>query len=205
MGKARKQLVFVDVDTQRDFMEPGGALYVPGASEIVENLRRLTDFARKNQIPIIATADAHTPEDPEFDSFPPHCVKGSSGQQRIEATAVEGAAVIGDEQTDPAVADKLRTAGAVVIEKRTYDAFTNPNMGKLIDSLGEANYIVYGVATDYCVKKAVEGLLRMNRPVAIVVDAVRAVDPAAGRKVLDELAARGATLTTTDAVCSEPH
>ena len=31
-------LVFVDVDTQRDFLEPTGALYVPGSTEILANL-----------------------------------------------------------------------------------------------------------------------------------------------------------------------
>ena len=33
-------LVFFDVDTQRDFMEPDGALYVARATEIIPNLAR---------------------------------------------------------------------------------------------------------------------------------------------------------------------
>jgi nicotinamidase-related amidase len=62
--------VFVDVDTQVDFLDPAGALFVPGSTEIVPNLARLTRFAREHGIPILASADAHTPDDPELTSFP---------------------------------------------------------------------------------------------------------------------------------------
>ena len=43
--------VFVDIDTQRDFLEPTGALYVPGSTEIVPRLAKLTRFARDHQDP----------------------------------------------------------------------------------------------------------------------------------------------------------
>ena len=45
-------LVFVDIDTQRDFLEPDGALFVPGSAAILENLARLTNFARSRGIPV---------------------------------------------------------------------------------------------------------------------------------------------------------
>ena len=43
--------VFVDIDTQRDFLEPAGALFVPGSTAIVPRLARLTRFARDQGIP----------------------------------------------------------------------------------------------------------------------------------------------------------
>ncbi len=203
MEAEHRRIVFVDVDTQRDFMEPAGTLYLEGASEIVANLRRLTDFARRHGIPIIATADAHSSDDREFDTFPPHCVKGSRGQGRIDATAVPEAELIPAEQQDRAAVEKLQRTGAVIVEKTTYDPFTNPNMQELVESLGQAEYVVYGVAIDYCVKKAVEGLLHARKPVTIVVDAVRAVDPAEGQRVLDELVSQGARLATTDELLAQ--
>src|SRR5512137_1459018 len=81
-----KSLFFMDVDTQRDFMLPDGALYVPGAERIIPRLRRLFDFARKHGITIVSSADAHTPKDPEFEQFPPHCVQGTAGQRKIDET-----------------------------------------------------------------------------------------------------------------------
>ncbi len=80
-------LIFVDIDTQRDFLEPSGALYVAGSEAIVANLRRLSEFAREHGIPVLATACAHTPDDPELRVFPPHCLIGTPGQGRIAATA----------------------------------------------------------------------------------------------------------------------
>ena len=51
-------LVFVDIDTQRDFLEPTGALYVPGSAEILAQLGRLdrvrppTIRSRSSQRPV---------------------------------------------------------------------------------------------------------------------------------------------------------
>ena len=85
-GVNMKNLFFLDVDTQRDFMLPTGALYVPGAERILPKLRRLFDFARKNEISILSSVDAHVPDDPEFKQFPPHCVQGTEGQRKVDET-----------------------------------------------------------------------------------------------------------------------
>ena len=79
-------LVFVDIDTQRDFLEPSGALYVAGSQEILPNLERLTRFAQTHRIPILATACAHSADDPELTQFPPHCMAGTEGQKRVSET-----------------------------------------------------------------------------------------------------------------------
>src|SRR4051794_22099053 len=91
-----RPLVFVDVDTQRDFLEPSGALYVPGSTEILGNLAKLTKFARDHDIPVLATACAHTLEDAEeIARFGPHCMVGTHGQQRVDQTAWEAGRVLG--------------------------------------------------------------------------------------------------------------
>ena len=55
--------VFVDVDTQLDFLYPVGALYVPGAERIVPVLERLNRYAAARGIPVLSTADAHAEND----------------------------------------------------------------------------------------------------------------------------------------------
>ena len=41
--------VFVDVDTQIDFLFPAGALYVPGAEALVPKIAALNRYARSEE------------------------------------------------------------------------------------------------------------------------------------------------------------
>ena len=87
----------------------------------------------------------------------------------------------------------------IIFEKQTLDVFDNPHASELVDRLpADAEYFVFGVVTEYCVKCAAKGLLARNRKVAIVKDAIEALDAAAGRAVLVELRSLGARLITTD-------
>jgi nicotinamidase/pyrazinamidase len=191
-------LVFVDVDTQRDFLEPSGALYVTGSSEIVPNLARLTRFAGERGIPIIATACAHTPGDAELNTFPPHCMLGTRGQERIEATACDGSLLLSAKASPP-----TEIPAHLTVLKREFDVFTHPLADHLIALYGAANpcFVVYGVATDYCVKAAVEGLLARHCRVALVVDAIRAIDAETESRLLTDFARRGVLLALTEVVC----
>jgi nicotinamidase/pyrazinamidase len=194
-------LVFVDVDTQRDFLEPDGALYVPRSAEIVANLARLTAFARRTGIPVLATACAHTIDDvEEIARFGPHCMVGTPGQRRIAATAWDGGDVLG-----PADIFSGRIRPHLTIEKRAFDVFSNPEAARVVAVYNETKptFVVYGVATDFCVKAAVVGLRDRESEVAVVVDAIRAIDSDHEVDILSEFSRRGALLVATDGVCSD--
>ncbi len=75
--------IFWEVDVQADFMLPGGKLYVPGAEKLLPNIRRLTDAARQGRVFLVSHGCFHTPNDPEFRIFPPHCVKGTAGAELV--------------------------------------------------------------------------------------------------------------------------
>jgi nicotinamidase/pyrazinamidase len=197
----RARCVFVDVDTQFDFMSPAGKLYVTGASEIIENLRRLTEYARRQSIPIIASACAHRDGDPEFQVFPPHCVRGTPGQCRIPETDHGDAPIIGI-VPDRDAAAKFEKAGVVVLEKEVYDFFSNPNADRLIAAAPAAEFVVYGVATDYCVRAGVLGLCDRGRSVTVVCDAVRPVDARQGKLAVEEFERRKVRFATTNEICS---
>jgi len=193
-------LVFVDVDTQRDFLEPTGRLYVQGSIDIRPNLLRLTRFASRHDIPILATACAHTPDDAELTRFPPHCMTGTSGQERVPETRCAGSLVL-------TVQDRL--AGELprhlTLEKRELDLFHRDDAVGVIAMYNQESpmFVVYGVATDYCVKAIVDGLLKCLCRVAIVVDAVRAIDPPNEAGILTDFAIQGVLLTVTDVVCAD--
>jgi nicotinamidase/pyrazinamidase len=191
-------LVFVDIDTQRDFLDPSGVLFIPGSDSLIANLAQLTQFAQERNIPVIATACAHRPDDEEFRVFPPHCLIGTPGQGRIEATSWPDSMVL-----SPDTPLSSESPLHLTIQKRLYDVFSHPDADHIVSRYNEDNptFVVYGVATDYCVKAAVLGLLDRGCRVAVVVDAIRAIDAAREPEVLTEFANRGALLTLTGNVC----
>lgn len=192
-------LVFVDIDTQRDFLEESGALYVPGSRSILRNLERLSRFADDRRIPVVATACCHTPDDAELSQFPPHCMAGTDGQRRVRETERADSVVLAAGQRLEGPLPRHLT-----LPKRAFDVFSRPDAAGLFARYDEEKptFVVYGVATDYCVKAAVEGLLDRGCRVAVVVDAVRAIDPEAEAALFDDWARRGALLVMTEAVCS---
>lgn len=200
-------LVFLDVDTQFDFMDPAGALYVPGAETLVPNLGRLMGYARENRIPVISSADAHPPDDPSFAQWPPHCVVGTAGQRRIPETDLPDRLVIPNR---PGALDPLTlwhdvqggAALAVEIQKQQYSVAENPNFDTLLAELGPCHFVVFGVATEYCVHASVMALRKLDLPVELVVDAIKPITEPGGRKAIDEMLAAGARQATTEEVLS---
>ncbi len=192
-------LVFLDIDTQRDFLEPSGALYVPGSREILPNLDRLARFARSQGIPVVATACAHTADDPELNQFPPHCMIGTDGQRRVPQTDDPNSVVLGPAEELAGILPPHLT-----LQKREFDVFSRPDADDLFARFNKSapTFVVYGVATDYCVRVAVEGLLARDCHVALVADAVRAIDPAKEAELMTDWAHRGVLLTMTEVICS---
>jgi nicotinamidase/pyrazinamidase len=195
---SKNNLVFIDVDTQYDFMDPKGALYVPGAEEIVPNLERLIDFAEENNIPVIASVDAHPLDDPEFSQFPPHCVRNTPGQLKIDATIIESTIVVSEMPQTLSVL----SVSSVVLEKRVFSLFGNTNAEQIFRELKAEKYIVFGVATDYCVKAAALGLLERGYKVAVVEDAISGVSREGSELAIEEMKRAGAEIVRTADVLS---
>lgn len=196
----REPRVLFDVDTQVDFMLPTGSLYVPRALEIIPNLKRLMAYARAQGIPVLSSADAHPPDDPSFAQWPSHCVVGTPGQRRIPETQWPGAVVIPNRPG--AFAPPREWAGQFVIEKQEYDATTNVNFDALVRSLGRRRYVIFGVATDYCVRGTALGLRQRGLPVDLVTDAIKEIKPEDGRQAVEKMVSAGARLVTTAEICA---
>ncbi|MGO8789194.1 MAG: cysteine hydrolase family protein [Terriglobia bacterium] len=199
MSVTTGRLFFFDVDTQVDFMYPTGRLYVPSAEQIVPNLKRLMDYARENDVPVISSADAHQPDDPEFKIWPPHCVIGTPGQRRIPETSFPSSVVI---PCRPSAFDPpARWRGQFIVEKPTYTPEDNPNFGAILHALGTRSAVVFGVATEFCVRAVALALCTRGFRVDVVIDAIKPITEDGGHKALEEMAAAGARMVTTAEVC----
>ena len=181
------------VDLFLDFLDPAGALYVPGAVEIHGVLERLFDYAAKAKIPVLSSVDEHPLGDPEFEQFGPHCVVGTPGQDKMPFTKLPRGLTLRPQDSHPgAAADLLNQYDQLIFPKATLDVFDNPHFVRFIDELEVGEFVVFGVATDYCVLKDTSGLLERGRRVKIVRDAIRAIGTETGRQAIQTLSALGA-------------
>jgi nicotinamidase/pyrazinamidase len=198
-----RDYIFWEVDVQADFMLPGGKLYVPGAEKLLPNIRRLTDAARRGEVFLVSHGCFHPANDPEFKQFPPHCVKGTPGAELVpEALAKTFVRVENDAKAK--LPEDLSKYQQIILEKQTLDIFETHHADELVERLGNAaEFVVFGVVTEYCVSCAVKGLLKRKRRVAVVRDAIETLAPEVGNKTLTELQSLGARLVTTDEILAK--
>ena len=194
----KNKIIFVDIDTQFDFMNPRGNLYVPGAEDIVDNIKKLFNYAKEHKIKILSSTDAHTVDDPEFKLFPSHCIKGTPGNQKIEASTCNDNIII--ENIEQEITESMMDHEQIIVESQTFDIFESINTNEIVNMLDACNYVVFGVATDYCVKAAVLGLLKRGYNVSLVTDATKTITKEGEEKSLNEMKDAGAVFSTTKEV-----
>ena len=180
----------VIVDVQNDFADPAGSLYVNGGSEVVPLVNAEVAQALKAGAVIVYTQDWHPAHTPHFAAdgglWPAHCVQGTWGAQLHPELAVRGPIV---------------RKGAHGEDGYSGFSMREPDGGPPIPTEldgtlsrgGVQRIVVCGLATDYCVLATALDGVRLGYEVAVLADAVRAVDLARGdgQRALDELAAAG--------------
>lgn len=210
--------ILIDVDTQFDFCAPAGALYVRGAEALP--FAALVERAVATGTAIVGSVDSHHFDAWEFagateagpngerPSFPAHCVKGTSGWLKLPETLAPKTRFVPNVRANEADLDALVTRNApqaLMLEKEVYSLFANPNADAVLQRVvtDDPRFLVFGVATDYCVRAAALGLVdwlaRTQRrgEVLLVGDAVAAVDAAGGQAALAECAAKDVRLVDT--------
>lgn len=178
-----QNILFWNVDTQVDFVEPGGKLYVEGAEKRKDIWRQLTQLAHENAIKVVNTCDYHHPnslelsDNPNFiDLFPPHCLQGTKGFEFIDETNPENPGILDwdKEYTDDKLKKLLVQHRNLIIRKDAFDVFAgNPNTDRLVWAICPELVVVYGVTTNVCVDFAVTGLAKRVKKVMVVSDAIK--------------------------------
>jgi nicotinamidase/pyrazinamidase len=198
-----RDFIFWEVDVQADFMLPGGKLYVPGAEKLLPNIRKLTDAARQGKVFLVSHGCFHTANDPEFQQFPPHCVKGTPGAEFVSAALTDNFVQIENDDKSSLPEDLFKYQ-QIILEKQTLDVFKTRHADELVRRLGDtAEFVVFGVVTEYCVSYAVKGLRERGRRVAVVRDAIETLGAEVGNNTLAEFKSLGARLVTTDEILAQ--
>lgn len=158
----------VVVDMQKGFCNPDGGLYAPGSEEAVDPVVSVVDDALANQMDVVFTKDVH-PEGQfddahyydEFEQWGEHVVEGTEGVELVDQLRERC-----NEYPDQ----------TKVVEKHTYDAFHNTELGGWLDAHGIDNLVFVGTLANVCVlHTAGSAGLRDYRPV-LVEDAIGAIE-----------------------------
>ena len=199
----RKMRALWDVDTQVDFMLPGGKLYVRGAEETIPAMARLLAAARGAGLVHVASADDHELTDPEISddpdfrtTYPPHCLRGTRGARKIPETEQEDPVPIGLGDFP----ERYLEGREYLLLKKHFDVFTNANTDRLVARLGLEEVILFGVATDVCNDAAIRGLLERELRVRFVEDAARGLDEERTAACMAAWREGGVEFTTVDEV-----
>lgn len=171
----------VVVDVQNDFL-PGGALAVPGGDAVLEPLNRCLDAFAADGLPVFATRDWHPENHCSFRArggpWPPHCVAGSAGARFSAALRLPSSAEIVSKGRDP--------------DHDAYSGFEGTDLEERLRALAVRHVFIGGLAGDYCVRATARDALGRGISVSLIEDAIRAIDPEAGRRALAELETLGA-------------
>ncbi len=120
------------IDMINDFLEPKGALYCgEEVRKIISPLKEKLASFRRQKAPIIYLCDQHAPDDPEFEAFPPHAVKGTWGAQVITELSPQ--------------------EGEVIIPKTRFSGFFRTPLEEILRQKRVTTVCLTGVCTSICV------------------------------------------------------
>jgi nicotinamidase/pyrazinamidase len=168
-------------------------------------MARLVGWARDTGLTHLASADDHELTDPELSgspdyasTYPPHCLRGTPGAAKVPETAQHDPLPISLTPYPPGLVPALLEGRReLLLLKKSFDVFTNPNAEAVVAALAPSEAIVFGVATDVCDHAAIMGLRRRGVPVAFVEDAARGLDHARVETCQARWREAGVRFTTT--------
>ena len=197
----KKETIFWDVDTQFDFMQPTGKLYVPGAETIIDKVSAVRKFAFDNGCSMIADIDWHSldneeiSQSPDFkQTFPPHCIAGQPGGERVGYLGNVPVEYVEVEKMPDRALKKLveKKQFHIVIKKESINAFDSPNTDRLIRLVKPKVMVVFGVALDLCVYYVLQGLAKYKDIRLILLrDVTKGLNSRPEKEIFDELEQMG--------------
>ncbi|HTY25990.1 MAG TPA: bifunctional nicotinamidase/pyrazinamidase [Desulfomonilaceae bacterium] len=203
---AEEGMAVVVVDVQGDFTTAhNGSLAVPNSDQAyLEKVAKATDQLKKTGLAVYCTQDWHPGDHMSFASnhkdkkpfdtiklddgrtqvlWPAHCVQESKGANIL---------------LDPALVTKVVRKGTSS-KFDSYSGFMDDggvktDLDKVLKDAGIKTLIVYGIATDYCVKATALDGLKEGYKVIVVHDLCRGVADETSKAALEEMKQKGAQI-----------
>ncbi|KQO07139.1 isochorismatase family protein [Sphingomonas sp. Leaf242] len=184
----------VVVDTQWDFMAEGGALSVAGADALVAPMQAwLSALSAVDTAGVLFTFDTHFREtyaaSPEAAMFPIHCVRGTRGWGNMLDVALVDPAIPAW-RIEKGVFDMWAEPGLAIEDARdaTKPTILRDDFFAALAANGVTDVTVIGVAADYCVRWAVDGLIARGFAVTVPAGLTRGIERQIDIVVAEEFA-----------------
>ena len=195
------------VDLQGDFTTyKNGSLAVEGTDKaFVDKVQKVTQELSAKGYPIFGTQDWHPADHISFFSnhsgkkpfeaiqiedrtqvlWPPHCVQGT-----------ENARVLTDNNLFLAIVKKGKDKQFDSYSGFQDDGGAKTEMNQILQKNGIKELIVYGIATDYCVKATAIDAAAAGYKVTVIEGLSKGVAPDTTAKALEEMKAKGIIVKT---------
>ena len=202
LAPAAGRTALVVVDMQRAFLEPGEAMEVPPAREVVPRIQELLTAFRARRLPVVFTEFVYSESapvligrlHPEHQPAPPGAPRGFG---LPSAACLEGTA------SADTVPDLAPRAGELVVRKRGYDAFAGTPLDGALRARSVTSLVVTGTMTDICVLATVVGGFNREYRMTVVEDGVATLWPQIQRATLDIIARAYARVRPAKTVVDE--
>ncbi len=193
------------VDVQGDFTEwKKGSLAVAGTDKaFVDNIHEMTKKLKAKGRPVFATQDWHPADHVSFHTnhpgknpfelieiegksqvlWPPHCVQNS-----------ENAKVLLDNSLFLEIVKKGRNPKYDSYSGFQDDGGQKTELEQILKKNGITKVVVYGIATDYCVKATAIDAAAAGFDVVVIESLCRGVAPDTSKKALSEMKEKGVVI-----------
>lgn len=183
MGFDPSRTAVLVVDMLNDFLEPEGAMPLPGGDRLYGPIGRILDEARSSRSPVIWLCDEHPPDDKEFEKRSVRCLRGTWGAE---------------------IVDELRPDDSEYrIPKRRYSGFFETDLDLRLRELSIDHVILVGVVTNICVRSTAHDAFFRGYDVIVPEDAVAATGDREQASSLYDIDTHYGTVTDADSVLTE--
>jgi len=172
------------VDMQRAFLDPGEAMEVPPARDIVPQIQSLLALFRQSTLPVAFTEFTYSEDvpllvgllHPEHRRAAPGAPRGFG---RPSSSCLLGEANV------HVVPELAPQPGELVVRKRYYDGFNGTALDQALRARGVTHLVLTGTMTDICVLATVIGGMNREYRMTVVEDGTATLWPEIQRATLD--------------------
>jgi nicotinamidase-related amidase len=201
-----KRTALLVIDMQRGFMDPDASMLVPQAWEVVAPIKKIVDFCRQAEIPVIFTQFVASPEVPclRTDPFGPEHLVPEPGQPTGWGMRSGNCVVGTDGPESPDVIDQLKPLpGELVVPAYTYDKFYGTHLDLVLRNRDIRYLIFTGIMADICVNATLLSASTQDYRITALTDCITTIWPNILTAMFDVWGRKFARLTTTEQVIQE--